>query len=163
MEAKLANEEDGRERLYAVRPRDRVTVGSFSIEFLRVTHSMPDCVALAITTPAGVVLHTGDFKIDQTPLDGEHVDFHRLAQLGADGVLVLLGDSTNIERKGVSGSERDVIDALTYQPPRSGEVEKEGRKVYVPSGACDGHPERRIHPFIHRAPGEDRPRARRSI
>ncbi|MBW8714040.1 MAG: ribonuclease J, partial [Acidobacteria bacterium] len=97
---------------YAVRPRDRVKVGSFSIEFLRVTHSMPDCVAVAITTPAGVVLHTGDFKFDQTPLDGEHVDFHRFAQLGAEGVLVLLGDSTNIDRKGVSGSERDVIDGF---------------------------------------------------
>jgi ribonuclease J len=112
VEPKLAEDEDARARLYAVRPRDRVKVGSFSIEFLRVTHSMPDCVAVAVTTPAGVVLHTGDFKIDQTPLDGEHVDFHRLAQLGAEGVLVLLGDSTNIERKGVSGSERDVIDGF---------------------------------------------------
>ena len=112
VEPKLAEDEDARARLSAVRPRDRVQVGSFSIEFLRVTHSMPDCVAVAITTPAGVVLHTGDFKFDQTPLDGEHVDFHRLAQLGAEGVLVLLGDSTNIERKGVSGSERDVIDGF---------------------------------------------------
>jgi ribonuclease J len=112
VEPKLAENEDARARLSAVRPRDRVQVGSFSIEFLRVTHSMPDCVAVAITTPAGVVLHTGDFKFDQTPLDGEHVDFHRLAQLGAEGVLVLLGDSTNIERKGVSGSERDVIDGF---------------------------------------------------
>ena len=77
-----------------------------------MTHSMPDCVAVAIHTPAGVVLHTGDFKIDQTPLDGEHVDLQRFAQLGAEGVLVLLGDSTNVERKGVSGSERDVIDGF---------------------------------------------------
>ena len=99
-------------RLKEVAPRDRVQVGSFSIEFLRVTHSMPDCVALAIHTPAGTVLHTGDFKIDQTPLDGQHVDFQRLAQLGAEGVLVLLGDSTNVERKGVSGSERDVVDGF---------------------------------------------------
>jgi ribonuclease J len=112
VEPKLEGDDEARTRLCAVRPRDRVKVGSFSIEFLRVTHSMPDCVALAITTPAGVVLHTGDFKFDQTPLDGEHVDFHRLAQLGAEGVLVLLGDSTNIERKGVSGSERDVIDGF---------------------------------------------------
>jgi ribonuclease J len=101
-----------RDRLTEVRPRERVQVGSFSIEFLRVTHSMPDCVALAIHTPAGTVLHTGDFKIDQTPLDGEHVDFQRLAQLGADGVLVLLGDSTNVERHGFSGSERDVTDGF---------------------------------------------------
>ncbi len=101
-----------RARLTEIRPRDRVTVGSFAIEFLRVTHSMPDCVAAAIHTPAGVVLHTGDFKIDQTPLDGQHVDFQRLAQLGADGVLVMLGDSTNVDRKGVSGSERDVVDGF---------------------------------------------------
>ena len=93
-------------------PRDRVTVGTFTIEFLRVTHSIPDCVAVAITTPAGVVLHTGDFKIDQTPLDGEHVDLQRLAELGAAGVLVLLSDSTNVDRRGVTGSERDVIDAF---------------------------------------------------
>jgi ribonuclease J len=103
---------DVAQRLLRVRPREHVTVGSFDIEFLRVTHSMPDCVALAIETPRGMVLHTGDFKIDQTPLDGEHVDFHRFAQLGAAGVLVLLGDSTNIERKGVSGSELEVVDAF---------------------------------------------------
>jgi ribonuclease J len=101
-----------RARLVKVKPRDRVTVGTFAIEFLRVTHSMPDCVALAIATPRGVVMHTGDFKIDQTPLDGEHVDFHRIAQLGAAGVLVLLSDSTNIERRGFSGSELDVVDAF---------------------------------------------------
>jgi ribonuclease J len=113
LEPKL--EEHGAEvraRLTEVRPRDRVTVGSFTIEFLRVTHSMPDCVAVAIHTPAGVVLHTGDFKIDQTPLDGQHVDFQRFAQLGAEGVLVMMGDSTNVDRKGVSGSERDVVDGF---------------------------------------------------
>ena len=99
-------------RLTRVRPRDRVSVGSFTIEFLRVTHSMPDCVALAIETPQGVVVHTGDFKIDQTPPDGEPLDFHRLAQIGASGVIALLADSTNIERKGFTGSEIDVIDAF---------------------------------------------------
>jgi ribonuclease J len=103
---------DAKGRLKRIKPRDRVQAGSFTIEFLRVTHSMPDCVALAIETPQGVVVHTGDFKIDQTPLDGEHVDVHRLAELGSRGVKVLLGDSTNIERKGFSGSEVDVIDAF---------------------------------------------------
>ena len=101
-----------KDRLKRVKPRDRVQVGSFTIEFLRVTHSMPDCVALAIETPRGVVVHTGDFKVDQTPLDGEHLDVHRLAELGSKGVLALLGDSTNIERKGFSGSEVDVVDAF---------------------------------------------------
>jgi len=69
-------------------------------------------VAVAITTPVGVVLHTGDFKIDQTPLDGEPVDFQRLAELGAAGVRVLLSDSTNVDRRGFTGSERDVVDAF---------------------------------------------------
>jgi ribonuclease J len=104
--------EEVKSRLTRVKPRDRVSIGSFVVEFLRVTHSMPDCVALAIETPRGVVVHTGDFKIDQTPLDGEHVDFHRIAQLGAAGVQVLLADSTNIERRGFSGSELEVVDAF---------------------------------------------------
>ena len=103
---------EARARLVKVAPRERVTVGTFSIEFLRVTHSMPDCVALAIHTPRGVVVHTGDFKIDQTPLDGQHVDFHRIAQLGAAGVHVLMADSTNIERRGFSGSELEVVDGF---------------------------------------------------
>jgi ribonuclease J len=103
-------EPDG--RLRPVAPRDRVTVGPFTIEFLRVTHSMPDCVAVAIDTPAGLLVHTGDFKVDQTPLDGEHFDVHRFAELGSRGVLALFGDSTNIDRRGVSGSEIDVADAF---------------------------------------------------
>lgn len=96
----------------SVRPRQRVTVGPFEIEFIRVTHSMPDCVALAIHTPLGVILHTGDFKIDQTPIDGEHFDLHRFAELGTQGVLMLLADSTNVDRRGFTGSETEVIDAF---------------------------------------------------
>jgi ribonuclease J len=99
-------------RLATVRPGDRVEAGPFSIEFIRVTHSMPDCVALAIHTPVGVVVHTGDFKIDQTPIDGEHFDIHRFAALGSEGVLALFADSTNIDRRGFTGSETEVIDAF---------------------------------------------------
>ncbi|MGE3178830.1 MAG: ribonuclease J [Vicinamibacterales bacterium] len=98
--------------LHPVRPRDQVTVGPFRIEFIRVTHSMPDCVALAIHTPVGVLVHTGDFKIDQTPLDGEHFDLHRFAQLGAEGVLALFADSTNVDRHGFTGSETEIIPAF---------------------------------------------------
>src|SRR5262245_27242794 len=98
-------------KLVPVKPRDRVTVGPFTIEFIRVTHSMPDCVALAIHTPLGVIVHTGDFKIDQTPIDGEHFDIHRFAQLGAEGVLALFADSTNIDRRGFTGSETEVTEA----------------------------------------------------
>src|SRR5262245_17478067 len=82
--------------LQRVRAGERITIGPLEVEFIRVTHSIPDCVALAIHTPLGVVLHTGDFKIDQTPLDGEHFDVHRFAELGARGVLALLADSTNV-------------------------------------------------------------------
>jgi len=99
-------------RLVTVRPRDRVTVGPFTIEFIRVTHSIPDCVALAIHTPVGVVVHTGDFKIDQTPIDGQHFDVHRLAELGSTGVLALFADSTNIDRRGFTGSELEVVEAF---------------------------------------------------
>jgi ribonuclease J len=98
--------------LAPVRPRDRVTVGPFTIEFIRVTHSMPDCVALAIHTPLGVVVHSGDFKIDQTPIDGEHMDVHRFAELGSQGVLALFADSTNVDRRGFTGSETEVVEAF---------------------------------------------------
>jgi ribonuclease J len=103
---------DVRGRLKPVAPRDRVQVGPFTVECLRVTHSMPDCLALAIHTPAGVLVHTGDFKIDHTPLDAERSDLPRLAELGQQGVLALFADSTNVDRPGVAGSERDVIDGF---------------------------------------------------
>src|SRR5499427_4070971 len=102
----------GSHELVSVSPRTRVTVGPFEIEFIRVTHSIPDCVALAIHTPVGVVVHTGDFKIDQTPIDDEHFDLHRFAELGTQGVLALFADSTNIDRRGYTGSELDVIEAF---------------------------------------------------
>ena len=103
---------DARDRLIAVAPKQAVEIGAFRVEFLRVTHSIPDCFALAIHTPAGVIVHTGDFKIDQTPLDGEATDLHRLAELGARGVLALFADSTNVDRRGYTGSERDVIEGF---------------------------------------------------
>src|SRR3989442_9689549 len=99
-------------RLTPLRPPARTTIGPFEIEFIRVTHSMPDCVALAIHTPDGIVVHTGDFKIDQTPIDGEHFDVHRFAELGRAGVLALFADSTNIDRRGFTGSELEVVEAF---------------------------------------------------
>jgi ribonuclease J len=113
LESKLADHGlDVADRLVPVRPRDKVQIGALTVEFLRVTHSTPDCFAVAIHTPVGTIVHTGDFKIDQTPLDGEHFDFHRFAELGAEGVLALFSDSTNIERPGFTGSETDVIEAF---------------------------------------------------
>jgi ribonuclease J len=82
------------------------------VEFLRVTHSMPDCLAVAIHTPAGTIVHTGDFKVDQTPLDGQAFDLHRFGELGSAGVLALFSDSTNADRDGFTGSERSVIDGF---------------------------------------------------
>jgi len=95
-------------KLNTVKPRDRVQIGPFNVEFIRVSHSIPDAVAVAIHTPIGILVHTGDFKIDQTPVDGEVTDFFRLASLGEDGVLVLMSDSTNVERTGYTMSERVV-------------------------------------------------------
>jgi ribonuclease J len=95
-----------------VNPGSSVSIGPFTIEFVRVTHSMPDCVAVVVRTPQGVLLHTGDFKVDQTPLDGRPFDLHRFAQLGSEGVLAMFCDSTNIDRRGYTGSEADVKDAF---------------------------------------------------
>ena len=113
VESKLEEQgEEVKSRLRRVRPRAGVPVGAYTIEYRRFPHSLPQCPARAIEPPRGVVVHTGDFKIDQTPLDGEHVDFHRLAELGASGVLALLADSTNIDRHGFTGSELEVTEAF---------------------------------------------------
>ena len=91
-----------------VKPRQVVKVGCFQVEFVKVTHSISGAMALAITTPVGVYFHTGDFKLDYTPIDGDAVDLIRLAEIGRKGVLLLTADSTNAERPGFSMSERKV-------------------------------------------------------
>ena len=95
-------------KLNTVRAGDKVSAGCFKIEFIRVNHSIADACALAITTPQGLILHTGDFKLDVTPIDGEMMDIVRLGQLGADGVRMLLCESTNVERAGYTPSEKRV-------------------------------------------------------
>ena len=94
--------------LHTVVPGEKVKLGRFQVEFIHTNHSIADAVALAITTPVGVVVHTGDFKIDYTPIDGDVMDLHRFAELGKEGVLLLLSDSTNAERKGFTMSESSV-------------------------------------------------------
>ena len=94
--------------LRRVSPGDTVRIGCFEVEFIQVTHSTVDCVALAITTPLGVIIHTADFKIDQTPVQGPLFDLHAFAKYGAKGVLLLLSDSTNVSRAGFTPSERTV-------------------------------------------------------
>jgi ribonuclease J len=108
-------------KLFEVTPGRLVEIGPYEIEFIPVTHSTVDCVALAIRTPIGVVMHTGDFKIDQTPVDGVPFDLHAFARYGNEGVLALFSDSTNVERPGFTPSERVVvprIEELTRLAPR---------------------------------------------
>ncbi|MFY9554535.1 MAG: ribonuclease J [Blastocatellia bacterium] len=98
--------------LHAVESRDRVALGKFEVEWIHVTHSLTSCTAVAVTTPVGVVIHSGDFKIDDTPVVGRPTDLERLSEYGDQGVLALLADSTNAERPGRTQSERFVIPAL---------------------------------------------------
>jgi len=107
--------------LREVLPGRLVEIGPFEVEFIAVTHSTVDCVALAIRTPLGVVIHTGDFKIDQTPVGGAPFDLHAFARYGNDGVLALFSDSTNVERPGFTPSERAIvprIEELCRSAPR---------------------------------------------
>ncbi len=108
VEGKLKEQNLGNVQLNIVRPRDKIKAGSFEVEFFRVSHSIPDCMGLAIHTPIGIVLHTGDFKLDQTPVDGQVTDFGKMAELGEKGVLVMLSDSTNADRSGFTMSEKVV-------------------------------------------------------
>ena len=98
--------------LIEITPKEKFSIGPFTIEPIRVTHSLVDCVALAVETPVGVVIHTGDFKIDLAPLDDKAFDLHTFAEYGKRGVLALLQDSTNVERSGYTPSERAVIPRL---------------------------------------------------
>ena len=94
---------------------ETINLGKMKVEFIRSSHSIPDSVALAIHTPAGIVVHTGDFKIDYTPIDGQKMDLGRLAELGNQGVLALMSDSTNAERKGYTMSESSVGEVFDRQ------------------------------------------------
>lgn len=98
--------------LHRVEPRQVVELGPFSVEFIRVSHSLVDCFALAITTPVGTIIHTGDYKVDETPVIGEAIDLRTLRRYGQDGVLALLSDSTNATVPGRTPSERAVIPAF---------------------------------------------------
>lgn len=94
--------------LCPVKPRDKVGLGAFTVEFIRVTHSIVDGVGLGIETPVGLIVHTGDFKVDPTPVDGELMDFHKFTEYGERGVLLMMSDSTNAEKGGFTFSEKEV-------------------------------------------------------
>lgn len=112
LENKLREHNLGNVILNEVKAGNNIKLGCFSIEFIRVTHSIPDSVALAIHTPVGIVVHTGDFKVDFTPINENVMDLHKFAELGKKGVLVLLADSTNVERPGYTMSEKTVGDTF---------------------------------------------------
>ena len=108
-------------KLHKVKPGGKLVLGPFSIEFIHVTHSIVSCVLLAITTPLGVIIHTGDYKVDPTPTDNELFDLHTLAEYGKRGVLLLMSDSTNVDRPGYTESERAVgprLEDLFVRSPR---------------------------------------------
>src|SRR3974390_567574 len=112
---------DQEPRFIHVHPKQMVDIGPFQIEFIHVTHSIVSTVALAITTPLGVIIHTGDFKVDPTPPDNELFGLHTLAEYGKRGVLLLLSDSTNVDRPGYTESERAVaprLEDLFVRTPR---------------------------------------------
>ena len=114
IENKLREQRIERASLNCVKPGSVIKLGCFSVEFINVNHSIAGAVALAVTTPAGVVFHTGDFKIDYTPVNGETTDLTRIAELGKKGVLLMMADSTNIEIEGNTMSESVVKDTLDH-------------------------------------------------
>lgn len=108
--------------LHTVVPGEKVKLGEMVVEFIHTNHSIADSVALAIQTPVGMVIHTGDFKVDYTPIDGDIIDLQRFAELGSQGVLLLMSDSTNAERKGFTMSEKNVgkvFERIFEEAPRN--------------------------------------------
>ncbi len=135
-------------RLIEVKPKDNITLGAFNVELIHVNHSIPDAVGLAIKTPAGVVIQTGDFKIDTTPVDGDMIDLARFSEYGRKGVLALLSDSTNAERPGLAASEKNVGDSFVNLFNKAGK-----KRIVVATFASNIH---RVQQIIDVAQSLDR-------
>ena len=120
--------------LHEIEPKDKVNLGCFEVEAIHVNHSIPDALALAINSPAGLILQTGDFKIDTTPIDGEVIDLARIAKLGEKGVLCLLSDSTNAQRPGYTSSERTVGESFARLFQKA-----DGKRLIVATFASNIH------------------------
>ncbi len=121
-------------KLNIVEPKKTIKMGCMAVEFIKVNHSIPDAVGMAIHTPAGIVVHTGDFKVDYTPIDGKTIDLARFGELGSRGVLALMADSTNAERPGYTHTERTVgesFDKLFKQA--------EGRRIIIATFSSNIH------------------------
>ncbi len=130
-------------KLNVVKPGDTIKLGEFEVELIHVNHSIPDAVALAIRCEAGTIVQMGDFKIDTTPIDGEPIDLNRLAQIGTEGVLCLLSDSTNAERPGYTESEKKVGESFEHLFRRAG-----NRRIIVATFASNIH---RVQQIINTA------------
>jgi len=135
-------------RLQTVNQGQKLEIGPFGVEFIRTTHSIADTVALAISTPVGVVVHTSDFKVDYTPIESEAIDLRRFAQLGSEGVVLLMCDSTNVERPGFTMSERTVGDSMDQIFMQSA-----GRRILVATFSTNIH---RIQQIVNAAVKFDR-------
>lgn len=129
--------------LNVVVPRQNVRMGCMSVEFIRVNHSIPDACAMAVHTPAGVIVHTGDFKVDYTPIEGDIIDLARFGELGNKGVLALLSESTNAERPGYTATERKVGESF-----KSLFAGAEGKRIIVATFSSNIH---RIQQIINNA------------
>ncbi len=121
-------------KLVEIKPRDNITLGSFNIELIHVNHSIPDAVGLAIRCPAGIIIQTGDFKIDTTPVDGDMIDLPRFAEYGKKGALALLSDSTNAERPGYTMSEKTVGESFELLFRKA-----KGKRIIVATFASNIH------------------------
>lgn len=130
-------------KLNTVTPRQTVKLGCMAVEFIRVNHSIPDAVGFAIHTPAGVLVHTGDFKVDYTPIQGGIIDLARFAELGNKGVLALMSDSTNSERPGFTMSERKVGDSFEKLFAKA-----DGKRVIIATFASNVH---RVQQIVNQA------------
>ncbi len=133
----------GGSKLNVVTPGQTVKLGCMAVEFIRVNHSIPDAVGMAIHTPAGILIHTGDFKVDYTPIEGGIIDLQRFAELGNKGVLALMSDSTNADRPGFTMSERKVGESFEKLF-----VQAEGKRLIIATFASNIH---RIQQIINNA------------
>ncbi len=124
----------GNASLNVVEPRQTVKFGCMAVEFIRVNHSIPDACALAFHTPAGIVVHTGDFKVDYTPIEGGIIDLARFGELGSRGVLALLSESTNVERRGYTPSERTVGESFEKLFEKA-----EGKRIIIATFSSNIH------------------------
>lgn len=138
----------GKVNLNIVEPKKTVKMGCMAVEFIKVNHSIPDSVGMAIHTPAGVIVHTGDFKVDYSPIDGKIIDLARFGELGSRGVLALMADSTNAERPGYTHSERTVGDSFDKLFQKG-----EGKRIIIATFSSNIH---RVQQIVNCAVRYDR-------